>query len=38
MTPLDKMAADARRRLAQYINRAAAQHLRAMRRAWAKAA
>lgn len=35
---LDAMEAAARKRLQQYINRAAAQHMRAMRHAWAKTA
>lgn len=32
---LDAMEAAARKRLAEWINRSAAQHLRAMRKRWA---
>lgn len=31
---LDAMAEEARARVAEYVNRAAAQHLRAMRKSW----
>mgnify|MGYP001591419010 CR=1 FL=1 len=34
MLDLDKLAAEAMKRLAAFVNRSAGQNLRAMRRAW----
>lgn len=34
MSTIDQLCADAMRRLQQFINRAAGQHIRAMRRQW----
>lgn len=36
MIDLEKMAAEARRRVQEFVNRSAAAHLRAMRRGWGK--
>ena len=36
MVDLDRLAADALERLAEFINRSAGQHLRALRETWRK--